>query len=168
MYKCVRNGGLRYLNGILGAVAANLEKELKGVETVYSVARRISKRYSLGEYVVLGGEVSDDVLLSAVSICRRRFKEEDIILMNVLDDEQQGEIGIVLTEEGCFVWNEKFLFNFNYKDIESVDYNDEDMEVYVKANDEDYTIELSGDEDEHYPRKWYNLLLDIKEIYKGE
>ena len=97
------------LNGILGAVAANMEKELEGVETVYSVARRISKRYSLGEYVVLGGEVPDDVLLSAVSICRRRFKEEDIILMNVLDDEQQGEIGIVLTEEGCFVWNEKFL-----------------------------------------------------------
>lgn len=156
------------LNGILGAVAANMEKELEGVETVYSVARRISKRYSLGGYVVLGGEVPDDVLLSAVSICRRRFKEEDIILMNVLDDEQQGEIGIVLTEEGCFVWNEKFLFNFNYKDIESVDYNDEDMEVYVKANDEDYTIELSGDEDEHYPRKWYNLLLDIREIYKGE
>ena len=96
------------------------------------------------------------------------FFASDIILMNVLDDEQQGEIGIVLTEEGCFVWNEKFLFNFNYKDIESVDYNDEDMEVYVKANNEDYTIELSGDEDEHYPRKWYNLLLDIKEIYKGE
>lgn len=69
MYKCVRNGGLRYLNGILGAVAANLEKELEGVETVYSIARRTFKRYSLGE---------------------------------------------------------------------------------------------------HYPRKWYNLLLDIKEIYKGE
>ena len=61
-------------------------------------------------------------------------------MMNVLDDEQQGEIGIVLTEEGCFVWNEKFLFNFNYKDIESVDYNDEDMEVYVKANDEEREI----------------------------
>lgn len=152
-----------------GNVQVNEKSEAsEGVSNISSIIKRNSSKYLLGECVFIGEGIPDDIVLAAISICRRRFKEKDIVLLDVLDSAEEGEIGIVLTEEACFVWNEELQFSFAYEDIESVDYSDEFMEVYVSTKDEDYTIELSGDEDEHYPRKWYNLLLDIKEENYGD
>ena len=121
-------------------------------------------------------ELSDDIsetssLYNNHSLAEERFNQNDISYVDItiadiimwLYDKHGIWIGVELTDN-----TKEFYFQPTIWTMKDRDYNDEDMEVYVKANDEDYTIELSGDEDEHYPRKWYNLLLDIREIYKGE
>ncbi len=151
------------LGGAMSAFAAERGADLGEIgRTILS-----SDYNRIGFCVSEGNRAVEDVLIAAVTLCRRRFKKKDIVLIDILDEEEEGEIGLVFTESACYYWNENFQFSFNYADVTEVDFDDEGMEVSVTAGDSTYTIELTGDEDEHYPRYMYNFIMDIVDAVKA-
>jgi hypothetical protein len=145
------------LGGAMGAFSSEKAADLGEIGRAI-----LSSDYNrIGFCVSEGKRTDEDVLMAAVTLCRRRFKKKDIVLIDILDEEEEGEIGLVFTESACYYWNETFQFSFDYADVTEMDFDDEGMEVSVTAGDSTYTIELTGDEDEYYPRYMYNFIMDI-------
>lgn len=136
----------------------------------YNSVREIIKSYDydkIGETVMELADARDDIIIAAVSLCRRRFRKNDIILIDVLDEENEGSIGVVFTEDALYHWNESFQFSVKYADIVDVDFDDAMMTVYIQTGNDNYALELTGDEDEYYPRYMYNFLMEIVDGVKN-
>ena len=120
--------------------------------------------HSIGSNVYAKSDLSDDVLLTAVSICRRRFKKDDIVFMVVLAHAQEGECGIAFTKDKMYYWeeDEDYRGDVSYMDILDVDY--EETVVSVSASGCNQALEIECDNDgKNYSRQMYNFLMDIKE-----
>lgn len=117
----------------------------------------------IAEYVYANDDLTDDMALAAVSICRRRFKRSDIVLMVALDKDVEGERGIVFTKDRLYCWeeDEDYRGDVAYIDIEDVTYDKESLTIVNKSGDEVYIY--CGDEFEDYNRRMYNYLMDIKD-----
>lgn len=117
---------------------------------------------SIGESVFTNEEIPDEVALAAVSICRRRFKQEDIVLLDVLDNDEEGESGVAFTKDKLYYWeeDENYKGALAYADIVEVDY-DESV-VYVTTASERLEI-FCGYDNNSYCRQMYNFLMDIME-----
>lgn len=74
---------------------------------------------------------------TAATICRRRFKPADIVLISVLDEDEEGEAGIAFTSKGLYYWDEDdtFVFDVNYADIASVDYDEDSVKLILSKKD---------------------------------
>lgn len=123
---------------------------------------------NIGKYVVANMQLSQHLGNTAVSICRRRFKTSDLVLIDVLDEEEEGEAGIAFTEKGIYCWeeDESFVAEIRYDNIAEVDYDDENV---IVTTVEGKNIELFCGEDENdekYSRYMYNFIMDIKEAYE--
>ncbi len=117
----------------------------------------------IAEYVYANDDLTDDMALAAVSICRRRFKRNDIVLMIPLDEDVEGERGIVFTKDKLYCWeeDEEYKGEIAYDDIEDVTYTDDTITIIRKSGDE-ITIYCGIGFIEH-KRRMYNYLMDIKE-----
>ena len=124
----------------------------------------------IGNYVRRKTELSKRQVNNAVAICRRSFTKDDIILFDILDEEEEGEEGIVFTEKAIYHWrdDETVIGEVPYEEITGVDY--EGDYVYLCTAD-DGTIELYCGEDaeeEKYTRYMYNFISDILDFLEKE
>jgi len=122
----------------------------------------------IGVCVRRGIEIPENWMLAATSICKRRFRWQDIIWMVALDEEEEGEAGIVFTEKGIYHWleEENFVEEVLYDDISSVEYIEKHV-VLTLADGK--TVELlcdNGNGEEKYNRYMYNFVTDIVEFIK--
>ena len=117
--------------------------------------------------VVAGTKISRERAIAAVSICRRKFKIEDIVLMVVLDDAEDAESGIVFTEKGIFYWleDEGFVAEIPYGSIKTVDY-DEEYAIITTTDDKRVELLCGGEVEDKYSRYMYNYIMDLKEAYE--
>ena len=143
------------------------QKKKENLENASPMERLIltSQHSDIGSCVLERMLISGELANAATAICRRRFKVMDIVLMVLLDKDEEGEAGIVFTETGIYHWleDEEFVGEMPYVDIESVDYDEE--QVIITDND-GRTVELfcgEDSEEEHYSRYMYNFIMDIKE-----
>lgn len=118
----------------------------------------------IGNLVINELNTSDEKVMAAVSICRRRFKVSDIILLVILDEEQEGEAGIAFTQNGIYHWkgDEEYIGGVSYNHIRELDYDEEN----VMVTDKDgviLTLWCGEDTSEKYSRYMYNFIMDIKE-----
>lgn len=118
----------------------------------------------IGNLVIDDFHTSYEEAITAVSVCRRRFKTSDLILLVVLDEEEKGEAGIAFTRTGIYHWKEKeeFVGGVLYDQIQTLDYDEEN----VMVTDQDGTtlvLWCGEDNGEKYTRYMYNLIMDIKE-----
>ena len=81
----------------------------------------------------------------ASTICRRRFKASDVLLMSLLDEEAEGETGVAFTADGIYHWEEddNFIFGIKYRDIKQVDYDSNGVIVKI-AKTEDAQVQDSA------------------------
>ncbi len=142
-------------------------KKEENLENASPMERLIltSPHSDIGNCVLEGRLISRDLATAATAICRRRFKAKDIVLMVLLDENEEGESGIVFTETGIYHWleDEEFMGEILYMDIESVDYDEENVMITDGAG---RTVEIfcgEDDDEEHYSRYMYNFIMDIKE-----
>ncbi|SEI96487.1 hypothetical protein SAMN02910453_1719 [Lachnospiraceae bacterium A10] len=112
-----------------------------------------------------------DFIKSDISaVCRRAFKKDDVLVYVEIQDEDDGyEEGIVFTDESIFYWTDSGsdLVEMKYGDITSVDFDETD--IIIKHNDETESITLGDDAEEmKSPRHMYNFIMDIKEFLEEE
>lgn len=124
---------------------------------------------AIGEYVLADSRISRELAVSVAAICRRRFKATDIVVLDILDEKEEGEAGIAFTEKGIYCWeeDETFVAEILYSNIAAVDYEEEYVIITDKEGKE---IRLfCGDEDEvKYSRNMYNYIMDIKEAMEAQ
>mgnify|MGYP003485548870 CR=1 FL=1 len=102
----------------------------------------------IGNLVIDDFHTSYEEAITAVSVCRRRFKTSDLILLAVLDEEEKGEAGIAFTRKGIYHWKEKeeFVGGVLYDQIQTLDYDEEN--VMALRYFEDGRLEEIDDPDE--------------------
>lgn len=121
----------------------------------------------IGNCVLKGAQLSKELGNTATAICKRRFKWQDMIVMVALDDEGEGEAGIVFTEKGIYHWleDEEFVAEVTYEDIGAVGYQGN---YVIITRQDDSPVELFCGEDaeeEKYSRYMYNFICDIVEYF---
>ena len=120
----------------------------------------------IAENVYTVEELSPDVIEIAVSVCRRKFKKKDILLMVINDDDQEGYAGFVFTPESIISWTgEGCKANvIPYESIQDVDYEGEN--VIVTGTDSAVKLWCGDDDDDewNYTKKMYNFVCDILEM----
>ena len=123
----------------------------------------------IGGYVLAGTSITRKLAITAVSVCRRRFKTEDIVLLVLLDEDEEGEAGIVFTEKGIYQWqeDEEFVAEVRYDAIQSVDYDEENVLITTKDG-KNVDLYCGDDCDEKYSRYMYNFIADIVEFFEKE
>lgn len=102
----------------------------------------------------------EEILSDVTAICRRRFKKDEILILDLLDED--AESGIAFTEERMFYWTDEGgeVEAVPYADIRKVDFAGD--EVLVEYGDSSVTMNLGDDaEDEKYTRYMYNFIMDI-------
>lgn len=124
-----------------------------------------SNYQTISECVYEASDITEALALAATSICRRRFKKQDMIIMVVLDDCAEGESGIVFTQDKLFYWemDEEFRGEIAYEDISDVDYDKTSVTVFSKDGTE-IVIACEDDGDMHYGRYMYHFLMDIRDF----
>ncbi len=67
----------------------------------------------------------------AATICRRRFRADDVLLLSLLDEDEEGDAGVAFTNDGIYHWEEEdnFIFGIKYRDIKYVDYDSNGVRV---------------------------------------
>lgn len=140
--------------------------------------KRVSKEFlleragkSIGEAVYTGEEENmKEYARKAATICRRRFNSQDVAVMSLLDEEQEGDAGIAFTEQGAFYWedDDNFIFGFDYSDVSAIDYDSNGVKITLKETGErrvipciNYDWDLDEDEEMEYIREMYNFIADI-------
>lgn len=100
--------------------------------------------------------IADDI----VTLCRRKFKKEEIILYT-FDDISTPTRGIVFLEDKICSFDEKKLeYIISYAEMGDIDFTEDSVTISVSGG-EDVSI-YCGDEEE-YAQGVYNLLMDIKD-----
>lgn len=119
--------------------------------------------------IFTGEDMIDCIVENALAISRRAFKASDIKLLIVLDEEHEGEKGIVFTETKIHVWKGEGeeRFEVAYDEIEDIDYGENC--VIIVCHEKEYIIEVNGkNSDINYPRKLYNYIADVLEELEDE
>ena len=121
----------------------------------------------IGACVLKGARLSQELGNTATAVCRRRFKCQDIIVMDVLDEEEEGEAGIVFTEKGIYHWleGEEFVAEVPYDDIGAVGYCGDEIIITRMDDSPVFLFCGAGAEEEKYSRYMYNYICDILEYY---
>ena len=124
----------------------------------------------IGNLVRRKAELTKSQINTALAICRRSFTKDDIILFDILDEDGEGEEGIVFTETTIYHWhsNETVMEEVPYEIITDVDY-DGDFVYLCTADGE--AIDLYCGEDageEKYTRYMYNFISDILDFLAKE
>lgn len=116
--------------------------------------------------VEMGTRLTREKAIAAISICRRKFRIEDIVLMVVLDEAEEGEAGIVFTEKGIYYWleDEGFVAEIPYGTIKDVDY-DEEYAIITTTDNKQVELLCGGEVEDKYSRYMYNYIMDLKEAY---
>lgn len=75
---------------------------------------------------------------TASTICRRRFRPQDVVLISVLDEEEEGNAGIAFTTDAIYYWEEddNFVFSVRYSDIRNVDYDSNGVRIILGSDSE--------------------------------
>ena len=121
----------------------------------------------IGGCVLKGNRITQEIGNTATAICKRRCKWQDMIVLIVLDEEEEGEAGIVFTEKGIYHWLEgdEFVAEVTYEDIGAVGYQGN---YIIITRQDDSPVELYCGEDaeeEKYSRYLYNYICDIVEYF---
>lgn len=124
----------------------------------------------IGNCVLRKTELSKRQVNNAIAICRRSFTKDDIILFDVLDEEEEGEEGIVFTEKAIYHWldNETVVGEVPYEMITGVDYGGAHVTLWT-TDDEAVDLYCGEDaEEEKYTRYMYNFISDILDFFEKE
>ena len=83
----------------------------------------------------------------AATICRRRFRPEDVLFISVLDEEEKGDAGVAFTSKGIYCWEEddSFTFSVEYPDILNVDYDSNGVRVMFNQDPARFAASGVGD-----------------------
>lgn len=96
---------------------------------------------------------------SAVTLCRRKFKKEEMILCVFPDYKKES--GIVFLEDRICTFREKNLeYIISYAEMEEVDFTEDSVTIRVSGGEE--ASIYCGDKEE-YAKGVFNLLMDIKD-----
>lgn len=87
--------------------------------------------------VTCNDEAMKHMARKAATICRRRFKPQDVVLLCLLDEDEEGDAGVAFTTEGIFCWEEDDIFQYYilYSDIKSVDYDSNGVRIIFDEKD---------------------------------
>lgn len=121
----------------------------------------------IGGCVLRGARITQELGNTATAICKRRFKGQDIIVAVLLDEAEEGEVGIVFTEKGIYHWLEgdEFVAEVLYEDIGAVGYQGN---YIIITRQDDSPVELFCGEDaekEKYSRYMFNFICDIVDYF---
>lgn len=126
----------------------------------------LSGDYSgIGYHVESCNTIDEDTAFNLVTLCRRKFKKEDILLY--IEVPYNDECGFVFTEDKIYFFIYSNLENvIEYSQIVSVDFNIDS--VIIKLSDgEETTLDCGGFKGaEEYSKHMYNLVLDIVDRIK--
>lgn len=109
--------------------------------------------------------IKDQVAFDVVTMCRRKLKKKDILVLSITDEGDSGEISnaIIFTKDKiCVFWEDDIDDTINYADIKEVDYDRES--VIITTDAETHTLTCCCDEDREdasYPKYMYNFIMDI-------
>jgi hypothetical protein len=121
----------------------------------------------IGSCVLKGARITQDYGNTATAICKRRFKWEEMVVMVVLDEDEEGEAGIVFTEKGIYHWmeDEEFVAEVLYEDIGAISYCKD--EIIITKMDDSPVILFCGEdaEEEKYSRYMYNFICDVVDYF---
>ncbi len=153
------------------AMDASISKYLTKMELVEGSPFRefifVLDSEHIGSCVLKGARLSRDFGNTATAICKRRFKWQDMVVMVVLDEAEEGEAGIVFTEKGIYHWreDEEFVAEVLYEDIAAIGYQGDS--VIITEHDDTPVILFCGEdaEEEKYSRYMYNYICDIVEYF---
>lgn len=105
--------------------------------------------------------IAEERAKEAVTISRRRFKKEEIILFCYENDRKNVKDGIVFTEDKIYSFDQgKPEYIIEYAEIEDVDFTS--SSVIIKTIDGDEAKLYCGNEEKHI-QNMYNLIMDIKD-----
>lgn len=105
-------------------------------------------------------EEAEKVAKEVITLCRRKFKKDDIILCSV-NSFYSTESGIVFLEDKiCTFFDERLQYIITYEEMEEIDFSK--FAVSIITTDGDEVSLFCGTEDE-YSKKIFNLLMDIKD-----
>lgn len=121
----------------------------------------------IGSCVLKGARITQEIGNTATAVCKRRFKWQDMIVLITLDEDEEGEAGILFTEKGIYHWleNDEFVAEVLYDDIGAVGYQGD---YIIITRQDDSSVELFCGEDaeeEKYSRYLYNYICDIVEYF---
>lgn len=126
----------------------------------------LSGDYSnIGYHVESYNTINEDTALNLVTLCRRKFKKEDILLY--IEVPYNNECGFVFTEDKIYSFIYSNLENvIEYSQIENTDFN-EDSVIIKLPNGEETTLDCGGFKGaEEYSKHMYNLVMDIVDRLK--
>lgn len=181
-------------NEIIAGGAKMIEEMEKERATVKAVSKEFmldlvhdGLAYSL---FTCNDEAIGEYAKTAATICRRRFKPKDVVLMYMLDEDCEGNAGIAFTTEGIFRWdeNDHFVFGIRYDEIKKIDYDSNGVKINAPVREVTATRsifdmgrvsgngsgnetriipcacldwELDDEEEQEYIREMYNFVADI-------
>ncbi len=87
------------------------------------------------EIAATGKRIPPLLAKKASIICRRRFRPDEVLATVALDEEHEGEAGLVFTDHGIFAWesDDTFRFAVRYSDIVDTDYNGAGVTIIKKS-----------------------------------
>lgn len=121
---------------------------------------------NIGYHVEFQNTIDEDTAFNLVTLCRRKFKREDIILY--IEVPYNNECGFVFTEDKIYSFIYSNLENvIEYSNIAEADFN-EDSVIITLSNGEETTLDCGGFKGaEEYSKHMYNLVMDIVDRVKG-
>lgn len=109
--------------------------------------------------------ITDQTAFDVVTICRRKLKKEDILVLSITEGYVDEEIssGIIFTKDKICEFDDDALYNIiKYTDIKEVDYDTESVKITTDAKT--HTLICCCDEDREdasYSKYMYNFIMDI-------
>lgn len=122
---------------------------------------------NIGSCVLKGARITQEIGNTATAICKRRFKWQEMIVLVALDENEEGEAGIVFTEKGIYHWLEgdEFVAEVTYEDIGAVGYCGDEIIITRMDDSPVFLFCGAGAEEEKYSRYMYNYICDILEYF---
>lgn len=109
----------------------------------------------------------DKYASDVVTVCRRKFKKQDIILCALLDENSESMTGIVfLQDKLCSFDAGKPEYGITYAEIEDADFTEDSVIIKVSDGGEANLYCHDGDDyrsGREYAKSMYNLIMDIRD-----
>lgn len=137
------------------------------------IKKNIDDYKNIGYYVTFREDIAsaewdiitDQTAFDVVSICRRKLKKKDILVLSITEKYGDGDIrnGIIFMKDKICEFNDDALYNIiKYIDIKEADYDTESVTITTDAETHTLTCCYDTDEyDESYPKYMYNFIMDI-------
>ncbi len=127
-------------------------KKGKYLETASDFCRYLYMQIMVDEEIgycyFLPHKVTDKMRKHIMAYSRMAVKKEDVLLVDYIDEDQEGTDGLAFCEDRIIYWRNEgeSVIQIPYKEIKSVDYNKE--HVTLKVNDEKIELDLGEDYDD--------------------